>query len=218
VVALGAARRRGGRVTEAWRPTVDRRAVLVFVALAVLFLAPWPRWGRAFGALFCGFCNVLVAGMDTRGAAPPRFSLPAPGEIAADEGGAWAVLLTSSDARAPLDTRIIAYTPLAIFLALALATPVACRRKAIMIVGGLVVLLGRLAFAVLVPLESAFGGARGASASFGQIAWTVLITPPVMSYAAPAAVWWAGLALTTPRATSAGVLSTTKRRRANRRR
>jgi hypothetical protein len=207
-------------VTAVWRPSLDRRAVIVFAALVALLLAPWPRWSRLFGAAFCVYGNALVTGMHVADAAPPRFTVPPPGEIAAEDGGEWAVVLTAADRSFPLDTRIIGYTPLAIFLALTLATPAPRRRKAIIVVGGLVVLLARLAFAILVPVEHAFGGApaRGASASLGEIAWTVLITPPVMSYAAPAAVWWIALALTTPRVTSSGVPSTAKRRRANRRR
>jgi hypothetical protein len=183
-------------VTSALVPPIDRRAVLIFVALVALLLAPWPRWGRAFGAVFSAYGNVLVA-VAGLGPPAPRFTVPPPGAVAAAEGGAWAVILTAGNRAMPLDTRIIGYTPLAVFVALALATPIERRRKLVVFAGGGAVLLARLAFATLVPLSGAL--AAGASSSLSALAWTVLIEEPVMSYAAPLAVWWVALALTTPR-------------------
>jgi hypothetical protein len=199
-------------MSAAWLPTLDRRAVIVFGVLVVLLLAPWPRLGRAFGALFSAYGNVLLASRETALAAPPRFEVPPPNEVSAAEGGQWAVVLRTGDQSLPLDTRIIAYTPLAIFLALALATPVPLRRKVIVLAGGGAFLLARLAFAVLVPVGRAFGP-RGSSTlgAVADIAWTVLVTPPVMSYATPLAAWWLAVALTTARAP--GLVSTTRSRR-----
>jgi hypothetical protein len=197
----------------AWLPPVEKRAVVVFGVLVVLLLAPWPRLGRAFGALFSAYGNCLVASRETALDAPPRFEVPPPNEVSAADGGQWAVLLRSGDQSLPLDTRIIAYTPLAIFLALALATPIPPRRKVIVLAGGGAFLLARLAFAVLVPLGRAFGGS---ASTLTEIAWTVLVTPPVMSYATPLAAWWMALALTTPRAPVPA--STGRRRVAARRR
>lgn len=195
-------------------PRLDRRAVLVFAALVLLLLAPWPRWGRAFGALFSVYGNALIA-LTSAAAPPPRFSVPARGAVSAAEGGDWAVLLTLGDRVAPLDTRIIAYTPLAIFVALALATPAARRRKLVILGGGLAVLLARLALAVLVPVGSAVSGGDGFDSMAG-IAWTVLITPPVMSYATPLAVWWVAVASTTPRPARAAAPRGQRPRRAAR--
>jgi hypothetical protein len=202
----------------AWLPRVDRRAVVVFGVLVVLLLAPWPRLGRAFGTLFSAYGNVLVASRQTALDAPPRFEVPLPDEVSAADGGQWAVLLRTGDQALPLDTRIIAYTPLAIFLALALATPLPRRRKVIVIASGGAFLLTRLAFAVLVPVGRAFGHGGSASTlgAFAEIGWTVLVTPPVMSYATPLAAWWVALALTTPRAPARA--STERRRVAARRR
>ena len=202
-------------MSAAWLPPLDRRAALVFGALVVLLLAPWPGWGRAFAALFDVYGNVLVAVAGPSDAAA-RFELPAPDTVSVEDGGTWAVVLRSGDAAVPLDTRIIAYTPLAIFLALALATPVPRRRKLVVLGGGLACLLARLAFAVLVPVNRAFGGGHAASAvaTVAGIAWTVLVTPPVMSYATPLAVWWTAVALTTPRTAPTAV----RRRRGSARR
>jgi hypothetical protein len=199
-------------VTQGLVPPVNRRAVVLFVVLIVLLLAPWPGWGRAFGAIYSVFGNALIA---VAGAGPPapRFSSPAPGVVEAADGGAWAVLLTAGDRVAPLDTRIIAYTPLAVFLALAFATPVPRRRKLIVLAGGGAALLARLAFATLVPL-----GGPGALSSPSGLAWTVLIEEPVMSYAAPLAVWWIALALTAPRAQAAPAQAARKVSRRRRRR
>ena len=199
----------------AWLPSVDRRAVVVFGLLVVLFLAPWPRLGRAFCTLFSAYGNVLVASRQTALDARPRFEVPPPAEVSAADGGQWAVVLRTGDRALPLDTRIIAYTPLAIFLALALATPLPPRRKLIVLAGGGAFLLARLAFAVLVPLGRAFGSG-GSASTLAEIAWTVLVTPPVMSYATPLVAWWMALALTTPRAPAPA--STGRRRVAVRRR
>ena len=178
-------------MTSELLPPLDRRAVLLFGALVVLLLAPWPRWGRGFGALFSGYANGLVA--VTSAVSPaPRFSVPARGTVSAADGGDWAVVLTAGDRVAPLDTRIIAYTPLALFLALALATPVPRRRKLLVVAGGGAFLLARLAFAVLVPLGGLLGDPGGAG-PLSELVWTVLVAAPVMSYAAPLAVWWVAL-------------------------
>lgn len=166
-------------------PRIGRREAAMFAALIVLLLAPWPRWGRAFGVFFSGYGNMLVPLLNS-GDGAPRFELPPRGQA-----GDWDVVLRAGEQVVPLETRIIGYTPLAVFVALALATPVPRRRKAIILVGGLAVLLLRLAFAILVPLgDTRAGGAAGI--------WTVLITPPAMSYAAPLAVWWLTFSLTTP--------------------
>ncbi|HSZ82389.1 MAG TPA: hypothetical protein VLA14_08910 [Polyangia bacterium] len=154
-----------------------------------------------------------MAFQETARAAPPRFEVPPPNEVSAADGGQWAVVLRSGDQAVPLDTRIFAYTPLAIFLALALATPAPPRRKVIVIAGGGAFLLARLAFAVLVPVGRAFGP-RGSSTlgAFAEITWTVLVTPPVMSYATPLVAWWLAVALTTARAP--GPVPTPRSRRA----
>jgi hypothetical protein len=185
---------------ETWLPPVDRRALAVFAALVIILLAPWPGWGRAFAKAFGVFGNGLVVVAGPWDGPPPRFEVPPPGDVSARDGGPWAVVL-SSNRGIPLDTRIIAYTPLAIFLALALATPVARRRKLIILAGGFACLLVRLAFAVLVPLDRAFAGGRSGStlAELAAVVWTVFVTPPVMSYATPLVVWWLGVALTTAR-------------------
>jgi hypothetical protein len=179
---------------------VDRRSFAVFAALVVVLLAPWPGWGRAFAHAFGAYGNGLVAVAGSWNGPPPRFEVPEPGAVSARDGGAWAVVLESNRALA-LDTRIIAYTPLAIFLALVIATPVPRRRKLIILASGVACLLVRLAFAVLVPLSRAFAGGRSGStlAELAGVLWTVFISPPVMSYATPLLVWWLGVAVTTPR-------------------
>jgi hypothetical protein len=188
------------RALNAWLPTLDRRSIVVCATLLVLLLAPWPGLGRAFAKAFCVYGNGLVLVAGTWDGEPPRFEVPGPAQIGAPGVGPWAVLL-AGDRALPLDTRIIAYTPLAIFLALVLATPVPRPRRLVILTGGLACLLLRLAFAVLVPLDRAFGGARSGSTLewLAEVGWTVFITPPVMSYATPLLVWWLGLALTTPR-------------------
>jgi hypothetical protein len=184
----------------AWLPPIQRRALIIFAALVVLLLVPWPGWGRTFATGFSVYGNGLVAVAGGWNGPPPRFEVPARGAIAARDGGPWAVVLAGEHPM-PLDTRILAYTPFAIFFALALATPVPPRRRLIILAAGLACLLARLAFAVLVPLARAFGGGRSDStlAWLADVGWTVFVSPPVMSYATPLAVWLLGVALTTPR-------------------
>jgi hypothetical protein len=205
--------------SAAWLPSIDRRAVGVFVVLVVALLAPWPRLGRAFGAAFSVYGNALVASRETVPDAPARFEVPPSGEVSAADGGPWAVVLRTGARSFPLDTRIIAYTPFAIFLALALATPVPIRRKVIVLAGGGAFLLARLAFAVLVPIGRVLGAGRADSTfgAFAEITWTIFVSPPVMSYATPLAAWWLALALTTPRA-PARATTAPRRRAASRKR
>ena len=190
---------RPARLSDAWLPAIDRRSLVLFAALVGLLLAPWPGWGRVFAKTFSAYGNGLVAVAGPWEGPPPRFEVPAAGTVSARDGG-WSVVLVGNDAL-PLDTRIIAYTPFALFFALALATPVPLRRKVIITAGGFVGLLVRLAFAVLVPLSRAFGNGRSGSTFswLAEVGWTVFVTPPVMSYATPLAVWWLGLAMSTPR-------------------
>ncbi len=216
VVALGPGDVERERLrSAAWLPSIDRRAIGVFVVLVVVLLAPWPRLGRAFGAVFSAYGNFLVASRETALDPPPRFEVPPFGEVSAADGGQWALVLRTGARSLPLDTRIIAYTPLAIFLALALSTPVPLRRKVVVLAGGGAFLLGRLAFAVLVPIGCVLGAGRADSTlgAFAEITWTIFVSPPVMSYATPLAAWWRALALTTARAAPAPRRRAVSRRR-----
>jgi hypothetical protein len=190
-------------------PPIDRRAALAFAVALAALLAPWPGVGRAFAAAFGAYANVVTSMLDLGGEAPPRFSRPPRGVATSEDGGDWAVAL-AVDAKAEeglpilLDTRVLAYTPVAVLLALAVGSRLSRRRRLMVLGFGLLVLLARTALAIALPVARRFEGTR-AGWAFGPIAeivWFGLVTPPVMSYATPLLAWWTGFALTTPAAAS----------------
>jgi hypothetical protein len=192
--------------TARWLPPVDKRSVLLFAVALALLLAPWPSLGRAFGAAFSAYANGVTRGLGLCGVAAPRFALPQRGRAGAKDGGEWAIQLGTQVidvADGPprlLDTRVLGYTPLAVLLALGVASRLPRRRRVLVLAFSFACLLGRTALAIALPVARAFGGER-AGWAFGPIAelvWFGLITPPVMSYATPLLAWWTGFALTTP--------------------
>jgi hypothetical protein len=188
---------------------------LTFAALVIVLLGPWPGYGRVFGVLFSAYGNGVVSTLGIGASSvPPRFATPTPEESRDPEVSEWTVLLSVERAKGdhtvvPVDARIFGYTPLAIFLALGLATSVGRRRKLMVLVGGLVFLLARLAVAVALPVARALGPLRPpwASGLLAEIVWWVLIAPPVMSYATPLLAWWVALAATAKPASTGGANS-----------
>jgi hypothetical protein len=180
---------------------ITPRSALTFAALALVLLAPWPRYGRAVSALFGGFANAVVEVTGAGGDAEPRFSIAGRGPSSADAND-WTVWLAATRGPAaaqppmPLETRILGYTPLALLLALTIASPASWRRRVKMIAIGWALLLARLALAIALPLGRAFGGPRSPSGPLTEIVWYVLIDLPAMSYAAPLFAWWISFAMT----------------------
>ena len=187
-----------------WFPSVGWRPVLAFAALVIVLLGPWPGYGRAFGVLFSAYGNGVVRALGIGGSSTPRFAPPTPLERRDPEVSDWVVTLSVSRADAgdevmPLDTRILGYTPLAIFLALTVATPIGRRRRKLKVLAiGMAFLLARLAVAIALPVGRALGAASPgwASGLLAEVVWWVLIAPPVMSYATPLLAWWIALAIT----------------------
>jgi hypothetical protein len=199
--------RRPVATVDRWFPAITRRSAITFAVLVVLLLVPWPRLGRVFAVLFSGYANAVVVVTGAGGAHEPRFSAQPPAgapPAGGEEGGDWAVWLSatsageSGPAAAPLDTRIIGYTPLALFAALTLATAVPRRRRLAILGMGGGLLLARLAVAIALPTARAFGGSGLAFGPFAETIWFVLIDLPAMSYVAPLFAWWLGLGLTSP--------------------
>jgi len=190
-------------VRPRWFPSVGWRPVLMFAALVIVLLGPWPGYGRAFGVLFSAYGNGVVRALGLGGSSAPRFAPPTPLARRDPEVGDWVVTLSVAGADAgdqvmPLDARILGYTPLAIFLALTVATPIGRRRKLKVLAIGLAFLLARLAVAIALPVARALGAASPgwASGLLAEVVWWVLIAPPVMSYATPLLAWWVALAIT----------------------
>jgi hypothetical protein len=198
----GAERHRStvGDVTRS--PAVIRRFFVTFAITALLLLLPWPRWGRIFSALFSGYANVVVSVFVGGSDDTLRFSVPTAEARRRPEIGEWTVLLTANGGRqTDLDTRILGYTPLAVFAALVIATPVPRRRRAKIAAGGGAIVLARLACAIALPVARSLGE-RGPGWAFGtvpEVIWLALISPPAMSYVTAALGWWVALALTTRR-------------------
>jgi len=150
----------------------------------VLFLAPWPGCGRAFSALFCVFANGAASVVGVGAAAEQEFSLPDLARERGPEVDVWTVWLSrrgSGDAppaRAPLYTRMLAYTPLALFLALVLAMPLPHRRRLAMLGIGLGIVLARLALAIALPVGRV-----------GEFIWQAWIAPPALTYGTPVLAW-----------------------------
>jgi hypothetical protein len=180
---------------------ITPRAALTFAALALVLLAPWPRYGRAVSAVFGVFGNAVVELTSAGGDAEPRFSIAGRGTSSADAND-WTVWLGATRGPAaaqpprPLETRILGYTPLALLLALTIASPASWRRRVKMIAIGSALLLLRLALAIALPVGRAFGDRPSPSGPLTAIVWYVLIELPAMSYAAPLFAWWLSLALT----------------------
>jgi hypothetical protein len=187
---------------EPSEPAVSRRSALVFVVAIAALLAPWPVLPRAFGATFSAFGNVVAAVLGPGGDARPRFSLPARGQATADDGGDWAVQLQAAGETGPprlLDTRILGYTPVAVLLAIAVASALPRRRRLRVFTIAAGVVAARTALAITLPLARAFSDADGwASGRVGEVLWFSVVTPPALSYATPLVAWWLGFALTTP--------------------
>jgi hypothetical protein len=184
---------------------ISRRELVAFALAVVVLLGPWPGVGQVFTVLFAGYANAVVAVFDLGGAAPPRFAPPTPAERADPAIGPWSVTLSpggGGETVVPLETRVLGYTPLALLLALVLATRVPPRRKLLVLAIGGAALLARLAIGIALPVARLLGslGAGSALAPAAEVVWWAFIATPAISYAAPLVSWGVGLALTTPAA------------------
>jgi hypothetical protein len=193
-------------VSPAWLPAIRPRQALIFLAVAVALLAPWPRLGRAFVPAFAAYGNLIAGTLDLP--ARPRFWPPVAGEATRADGGDWAVRVAPRDPGEGtlLDTRVLGYTPFAILVALVAALRTEARRRLLVLAGAAALLLARLGLAIALPLARAYDTPAGAAWAFGapaELAWNVVVTPPASAYVAPLLAWWLALALTTPRAPAA---------------
>ncbi len=189
-----------------WLPQVTRRDLVVFAVWLVVLLGPWPGVGRAFTAFFSGYANLVVALLHLGGAAPPQFAPPTADARHDPEIGDWSVMLSPARpgdgaAAVPLETRVIGYTPLALLLALLLATRVPPRRKLLVLALGGTVLLARLAIGIALPVARLLGSLEQGSAlaPVAEVVWWAFIATPASSYAAPLVSWGVALAVTAPR-------------------
>jgi hypothetical protein len=186
-----------------WLPKVSRREVIGFAIWVAVLLGPWPGYGRAFTAFFSGYANFVVAVFHLGGDTPPRFATATATERANPEIGDWSVMLSppSGAAAVPLETRILGYTPLALLLALVLATATPPRRRLKILALASALLLARLAVGVALPVARMLGALRAESTlgPAAEVVWWAFIATPAMSYAAPLLAWGVALIATTPK-------------------
>jgi hypothetical protein len=200
-------RRREVAAPEPLLPLISQRSGLIFAATALLLLAPWPRYGRLCAAGFRLFGNGVIRVLDLGGPAQPRFSEPLAAERQPPAVDDWTVMLSAvggprESERLPLSTRILGYTPFAIFVALLAAWPVAGRRRRKAAAVGAAILFVRLAIAIALPVGRAFGRGDGEPGGglAAEMAWTSLVDQPALSYVSPLLAWGIGLLSTSPRA------------------
>lgn len=189
-----------------------RRVVLVFVGVLLALLAPWPRYGRVFAGGFSAYANGTVWVLGLGGGAQPRFATPTAAERKGPDVDDWTVMLSSivsaeSGGRSiPLGTRILGYTPFAIFVALIAAMAMPARRRLAVAAIGAAILFARLGVAIALPVAREFGQ-LGADSGFGlaaEVTWGSFIDQPALSYVTPLFAWGIGLLATAPRSERRG--------------
>jgi hypothetical protein len=167
------------------------RAVLVFT----LLMLPIPAVGRTYGHLVGGLASLAV-GMGASSEVEVRFT---PGGAAGPAGDPWTLGIHVEDpgtgryVGTALDLRRSGYIACVVFVALALATPLAGRRRLALLGGGLV----PLQLLPLLPLLSFFSGKLPVRVfDFGttsraliEIGYHALVAPPGMAYAVPGLLW-----------------------------
>ena len=185
-----------------------REALLFAAKFVVLFAAlafPWRWLGAAHSLAFSLGATVAMETVVDDREFTVRF---APDEDAGDAGDAWAVrfsgtnVLTGAVTKTGIEAREISYLPFATFLALVLASPVPWSRQRAIFLRGALLLGGRLALAVGLPVAH-YVGALGQGSALdvaSRVAFWALIEPPDMTYAAAVLAFLLGLALTAPRA------------------
>jgi hypothetical protein len=165
-----------------------------FALVFVLLLLPLPWLPDAYVTALGLATNATLSALDAHARFAVRYELPA--RIARD--GSWKARLrmddrlTSRSAPFVLDARSFSYRPVATFVALAAAWPVAGRRRRLVLwaAGGASLFLLTTAFSAL-PLLSQFAVA-GAFGDFpGRLIRTLYqaTATPVMVYALPLFVW-----------------------------
>jgi hypothetical protein len=173
--------------------------VLRFVLVLGLFFLPLPVIGQTYAGAFSNVATLVAPRTLRDGAVSLRFAGSAPSKP-------WEVVMAAEDRVArrkisvPIETRSLSYVPLSVFVALALATPVADPRRERRILGfGLLTMLVLVGVLIAAPLLLLLGGAsqvRGFELSVGtkvflELVHRALVSPPGMAFAVPGLVWWA---------------------------
>ena len=179
---------------------LDRKQALLFLfhfaMLFTAFLLPWPWLADAYTSAFDATANEVLAPINRLTHVKMHFEPPESIEMR----GSWKGKLCLEDeqtgqvARTNLDVRGFSYSPLATYLALALAAPLRGRRRTALIVAGgalLIVALGLFFSALPIVARFGDGGAFGVSLGLAVRTLYEAMATPVMVYAVPLIVFWA---------------------------
>jgi hypothetical protein len=194
-----------------------KREILVFVALFALFFGvysiPAPGLGRFFATAASAVANEMVSARNEPDAVKRTFRAAHedPRFDATKRDAAWTMVLeahvppTGREARVNINLRKSLYLPMAMFTALALASPIwKGRRGLVVLLGGVGLLLVPVSLWIVVPTMALLYEAMVIDLGpFGQgmIRFIyALIEPPGMIYAIPLLVWGGLLWWTRPRA------------------
>jgi hypothetical protein len=170
--------------------------VCVFGGLAL----PTRGLGPYYVAAHVALGNALVEGKQLDSGVTLRFQATSD-ELASEPWHATLVVSPPGNlapARVPIDVRVLSFLPTAAFIALALAVPLATRRKhAVVLTAGFVVLQLVLWLLMAAPLLSFLGG-TGPITAFHlgrvshvvlQLLYRALVVPPGMTFIVPLVVW-----------------------------
>jgi len=181
-------------------------AVVFTVAYALLAI-PWPGWQAAYSSAYRRAANALFDpfGVHVLNEAGETVKLgrvafrPAAKPDRSSDTDIWTRLRRSRDVGAALHSpRLTGYVPTVEFIALALATPAAWRRRMVGLAAGLVIMHGFIYARLWIALMFYFStpDAPWQMYEFSDTAFTVLEllngtinVAPVTSFVAPAIVW-----------------------------
>ena len=130
---------------------------------------PWPRLAETYGRTVTSIGNALVDGGPVESGAMLRFD--APRSPAGSDENVYGTELSARSTngafvRVPIDLRTLTFIPTAVFIALALASPIwKGSRGTILLLSGLVILQLFLAGSVAVPLLFSFRARNRCSSS-----------------------------------------------------
>lgn len=115
-----------------------------FLVVLVILVLPWPGLARLYPAVYHGVCNFVYGSFGPGRVTFEPFSDPnLPGD---DTKVTIANLVTGSGAAFPRNSRVQGYMPTVFVTALALATPLAWRRRLITLAAGLFAVTAYVAF------------------------------------------------------------------------
>jgi hypothetical protein len=185
---------------------LDRRAILVFVGLFACFFAvyniPSPGLGKLFAGIATSVGNALVSGPKRPDALALEFrtAYDDPHADPTSRDLAWTTLLDARDPKTARETRVhinlrkCIYVPMAMFTALALASPIWKGRRGIVVLSaGLGILFVPILVWILAPTMAILYEAM--VIDLGPLEQGILrfayavMEPPGMIYAIPLLVW-----------------------------